>query len=84
MQQLKIENDNRAVQRFRVAVPDSEVTNLRHRLLRTRFVPGSAQGLDWAAGMPVGYLSELVEYWGRGCRVKLIFGSPRDGTGPRL
>jgi pimeloyl-ACP methyl ester carboxylesterase len=66
MQQLKIENDNRAVQRFRVAVPDSEVTDLRHRLLRTRFVPGSAQGLDWAAGMPVGYLSELVEYWGCG------------------
>jgi pimeloyl-ACP methyl ester carboxylesterase len=51
-------------QSFTLKVPDAAIAELRERLARTRF-PDQAPGEAWAYGTDVGYLHELVEYWGR-------------------
>jgi len=50
-------------QSFILRVPDAAIADLRERLARTRF-PDQAPGEAWAYGTDVGYLQELVEYWG--------------------
>jgi pimeloyl-ACP methyl ester carboxylesterase len=50
---------------FRLHVPDSGIDDLRTRLARTRF-PDQAPGAPWAYGTDVGYLQQLVAYWGDG------------------
>lgn len=59
--------DTSRVRPFRIAVPDSELEDLRARLAATRWPPEvdeAAGGLDpWAAGMPGPALRELVEEW---------------------
>jgi epoxide hydrolase len=47
---------------FRVAVPQSDVDDLRGRLDRTRW-PDELPGIGWDQGVPLGYLKELAEYW---------------------
>jgi hypothetical protein len=49
-------------QPFTLRVPDSDLADLRERLVRTRF-PDAAPGDPWAYGTSVGYLRSLVEYW---------------------
>ena len=48
---------------FTLHVPDAEIAGLKQRLARTRF-PDSAPGEPWAYGTSVGYMRDLVAYWG--------------------
>jgi pimeloyl-ACP methyl ester carboxylesterase len=50
---------------FRVAIPDSDLDDLRDRLARTRW-PEERPGDDWRSGVPVGYLRQLADYWRTG------------------
>jgi pimeloyl-ACP methyl ester carboxylesterase len=47
---------------FRIAVPEAELDDLADRIARTRW-PDELPGVGWNRGVPVGYLSELAEYW---------------------
>lgn len=47
---------------FRIAVPDSVLTDLRERLARTRF-PDEMPGSGWGYGTELAYMRELVDYW---------------------
>lgn len=47
---------------FRVEVRDAVLKDLHERLDRTRF-PNQIEGIDWAQGTELGFLSELVGYW---------------------
>lgn len=52
---------------FRIEVPESELDDLRGRLIRTRRarpVPGTES--DWSHGISPGYLHELADYWADG------------------
>jgi epoxide hydrolase len=51
------------VERFRIHVDEPVLEDLRARLARTRF-PDQLEGTGWEYGVPVGYLRQLVEYWG--------------------
>jgi pimeloyl-ACP methyl ester carboxylesterase len=51
---------------FRIAVPQTDLDDLRDRLARTRWpfaVPGRTDRSDFSRGIPSAYLKELVEYW---------------------
>src|SRR5215203_4613481 len=50
---------------FRVEIPDSDLDDLRDRLARTRW-PDEPPGDGWGAGVPLGYLRQLADYWGTG------------------
>jgi epoxide hydrolase len=50
---------------FRIDVPDADLADLRERLARTRF-PDQLPGTGWERGVPLDYLTELVEYWRSG------------------
>ena len=47
---------------FRIDVPESDLDDLRDRLVRTRW-PDELRDAGWAYGVPVGYLRELADYW---------------------
>ncbi|MER6302149.1 epoxide hydrolase family protein [Kitasatospora sp. NPDC001539] len=47
---------------FRIAVPESDLEDLRQRLDRTRW-PDELPGVGWAYGVPRDYLTELARYW---------------------
>ncbi|MEX0665914.1 MAG: epoxide hydrolase family protein [Acidimicrobiia bacterium] len=47
---------------FRIDVREAVLTDLHERLDRTRF-PNQIEGIEWAQGTELGYLSELVGYW---------------------
>jgi pimeloyl-ACP methyl ester carboxylesterase len=47
---------------FRIDVPDTELTDLRDRLRRTRW-PDEEPVTDWSQGVPLAYLRALCEYW---------------------
>ena len=47
---------------FTIAIPDSELDDLRERLRRTRW-PRSLPGVAWERGVPVDYLQQLAAYW---------------------
>jgi pimeloyl-ACP methyl ester carboxylesterase len=47
---------------FRLAVPDAELEDLRHRLRRTRW-PDAETVDDWSQGIPLAYVQELCAYW---------------------
>lgn len=47
---------------FRIAIPQSELDDLQHRLARTRW-PDELPGAGWNYGIPLDYVKELVEYW---------------------
>ncbi|BDH06453.1 epoxide hydrolase family protein [Streptomyces seoulensis] len=51
-----------AVRPFRIAVPESELADLRDRLDRTRW-PDELPGAGWDHGVPRDYLRELAHYW---------------------
>jgi pimeloyl-ACP methyl ester carboxylesterase len=50
------------IERFRIRVDDSVLSDLRSRLARTR-LPDQIEGTGWEYGTPVDYVRELVEYW---------------------
>lgn len=54
-----------AIERFTVAVPESDLDDLRDRLGRTRW-PDQLPGVGWSYGTDRDYLRELVEYWRTG------------------
>lgn len=47
---------------FHIDIPDAELTDLRDRLLRTRW-PDEEPVADWSRGVPLAYLRELCEHW---------------------
>jgi hypothetical protein len=53
---------NEKVDEFHIAIEESVLEDLRHRLERTRY-PDQIDGTGWEYGVPVDYLRELVEYW---------------------
>jgi pimeloyl-ACP methyl ester carboxylesterase len=50
---------------FRLHVPDAALAELRERLARTRF-PDEPPLEPWVTGTSLGYLKELLAYWGAG------------------
>jgi pimeloyl-ACP methyl ester carboxylesterase len=56
---------NSQIRPFRIAIPPSELEELRHRLARTRW-PDELPEAKWEYGVPRGYLQELVDYWNDG------------------
>lgn len=49
---------------FTVAVPESELADLRDRLARTRW-PDAGTVDGWGQGVPLDYARELCDYWAR-------------------
>ncbi|MDH5672648.1 MAG: epoxide hydrolase 1 [Myxococcales bacterium] len=47
---------------FTIAVPETELQNLKQRLRATRFPDAETVG-DWSQGIPLGYVRELCAYW---------------------
>jgi pimeloyl-ACP methyl ester carboxylesterase len=47
---------------FRIAVPESDLADLRDRLERTRW-PEAETVDDWSQGIPLAYTQELCRYW---------------------
>ena len=47
---------------FAIAVPESELRDLRERLRRARW-PEAETVEDWSQGVPLAYLNELCGYW---------------------
>jgi pimeloyl-ACP methyl ester carboxylesterase len=47
---------------FRIEIPQTDVDYLHDRLANARW-PGELPGVEWARGVPLGYLKELAEYW---------------------
>ena len=58
-------NNSPAIRPFRIAVPDSDLTDLRERLSRTRW-PERECVEDWSQGIPLDYVRELAGYWADG------------------
>ena len=54
-----------AVEPFRIAIPDEDLTDLRDRLHRTRW-PERECVADWSQGIPLDYTRELAAYWADG------------------
>ena len=50
------------IEPFRIAVPDSVLTDLRERLARTRF-PDEIPNSGWGYGANLAAVRELVTYW---------------------
>jgi pimeloyl-ACP methyl ester carboxylesterase len=50
---------------FRIAIPDSDLADLKHRLAATRW-PEQLPGPPWQRGIPVDYLRQLADYWADG------------------
>jgi pimeloyl-ACP methyl ester carboxylesterase len=66
---------NDAIRRFRVDVPEAELTELRRRINATRW-PERATSSDDSQGVPLETMQDLVRYWGtdydwRKCEGKL-------------
>jgi pimeloyl-ACP methyl ester carboxylesterase len=47
---------------FQINIPQDRLDDLRHRLARTRW-PDQLPGAGWEAGVPLGYLKDLADYW---------------------
>ena len=50
------------IQPFRIAVPDTDLADLKDRLQRTRW-PDPECVDDWSQGIPLPYTRELASYW---------------------
>jgi epoxide hydrolase len=50
------------MQPFRIEIPKADVEYLHDRLANARW-PGKLPGVEWARGVPLGYLKDLAEYW---------------------
>jgi len=52
-----------AITPFSIAIPDSQIADLKERLEMTRW-PAEIS-TDWSRGQPIGFVRELAEQWGR-------------------
>ena len=50
------------IQPFTVAIPESDVADLRERLRRTRW-PEEVRSAGWDYGVPLGWMKEMIAYW---------------------
>ena len=50
------------LERFRIAIPDADLADLKARLAATRW-PEQLPGTPWQRGVPVDYLRKLADYW---------------------
>ncbi len=50
------------IQPFKIAVPETDLRDLRDRLARTRW-PDALPDVGWDYGIPADYLRELADYW---------------------
>ena len=50
------------IEPFRIAVPDEDLADLRHRLRATRW-PETWADPEWAYGVDVAFLRDLCRYW---------------------
>ncbi len=50
---------------FQLAVPDSELDDLKERLRRTRW-PERETVADWSQGIPLDYVRDVCAYWAKG------------------
>lgn len=50
------------IQRFRIAIPDDALADLRRRVAATRW-PERECVDDWSQGVPLAYAREVAEYW---------------------
>src|SRR5579863_10419241 len=50
------------IERFRIAVDESDIIDLKNRIRATRW-PAPARDAKWSLGMDIEYLRSLVEYW---------------------
>jgi hypothetical protein len=57
--------DTTEIRRFRIAIPQADLDDLRQRLARTRW-PDQPARIGWDRGVPLGYLKELTAYWADG------------------
>ena len=51
-----------AIVRYRIAVPDAVLNDLKERLARTR-LPSEIDNSGWDYGTNLAYLKELITYW---------------------
>jgi epoxide hydrolase len=51
-----------SLERFRIAIPDADLADLKARLAATRW-PEQLPGTPWQRGVPVDYLRKLADYW---------------------
>jgi hypothetical protein len=56
------DHSDATIQPFRIAIPQTDLDDLRERLARTRW-PDELPDVGWTRGVPLGYLQELAEYW---------------------
>ena len=47
---------------FQINIPQDLLDDLHRRLAHTRW-PGELPGSGWEAGVPLGYLKDLADYW---------------------
>jgi pimeloyl-ACP methyl ester carboxylesterase len=71
------------VRPFRLQVPEVDLDDLRERLRRTRFpeaetVTGLGGDPDWRQGPPLGYVTDLVQYWTSGYDWRRLEGELND------
>ncbi|HET6774121.1 MAG TPA: epoxide hydrolase N-terminal domain-containing protein, partial [Acidimicrobiales bacterium] len=59
---MSVVADETSVQPFRIDVPQVELDDLRDRLAKTRW-PDELDGAEWAYGVPLGHMKDLVDYW---------------------
>ncbi len=52
-----------AITPFRIAIPQADLDDLAQRLARTRWPQEIGDNSQWQAGMNLGYMRELVDYW---------------------
>jgi len=52
------------VRETRIEIPESELDDLRDRLVRTRW-PDPATSPGWSQGVPLDYARELIDHWAR-------------------
>ena len=53
---------NDGIRPFRLEIPQADLDDLHDRLAKARW-PRELPGVGWTRGVPLGYLSELAEYW---------------------
>ncbi|MDB5075377.1 MAG: epoxide hydrolase [Chloroflexi bacterium] len=51
---------------FRIQIPETDLSDLRARLERTRW-PEAETVDDWSQGVPLTYMQGLCRYWAEGC-----------------
>jgi hypothetical protein len=64
-------SSSEAIRPFRVHVPEKELSDLRHRILATRW-PDKETVNDQSQGIKLDQLKSLVHYWGTGCNWRKV------------